>query len=350
MATTPGKKRSVWLAGAAAVLAVAACTGAPAPGPGNVTAAAAATAAAPETVVHGSGVEVPTSTAAGSFPATFIGISTGTRPISSRLAVYSAANGRVLKYLTAAAPGVGRFASLELSADGGTVVFGLFGGTCTAYIDTVPAGGGAERVLIPPAHGDIPFAASYSADGKYLIYGTVVPCPPPYRYPTMIHVRNLRTGHELAGPGALGWDAVFVNDDRQVVFVNDAGLTVLQLPSLRAGAYPAPRGCRYQGLAGTETELDALLQCGPGHELSVVAISPRTFTVTKTLIRLGSCLGGDTISLAPADPSAILAETYDACLSAAARATLGDNRIVKIRAGQAWLVTSGHDLPEAAFW
>jgi hypothetical protein len=45
-----------------------------------------------------------------------------------------------------------------------------------------------------------------------------------------------------------------------------------------------------QELAGTETEVDALLQCGRGHELNVVAISPRTFTVTRTLIRLGSCL------------------------------------------------------------
>ncbi len=55
--------------------------------------------------------------------------------------------------------------------------------------------------------------------------------------------------------------------------------------------------------------LDALLQCGPGHELSLVAISPRTFTVTRTLIRLGSCLGGETISLAPAttNPTHLLA-------------------------------------------
>jgi hypothetical protein len=326
MTTTPSKKRSLWLAGAVAVLAVAACT----------------TAAASTTAVHVSGAEVPASTAAGSFPATFIGVSAA----GSRLTVYSAANGRVLKYLTAAEPGVGRVSGLALSADGGTVAFGLFGGTCTAYIDTVPAGGGAERVLIPPAHGDIPFAPSYSADGKYLIYATVVPCTPPY--PTMIHVRNLRTGHELAGPGALGSGAVFVNDDRQVVFGNDAGLTVLQLPSLRARAYPAPRGCRYQGLAGTETELAGLLQCGARDALSVVAISPATFAVTRTLIRLGTCLGGS-ISVAVPDPSAILVETEGACLPPTAVPMV---RILKIRGAQASVVLSGSAsvMPTLAIW
>jgi hypothetical protein len=341
MASTPSKKRSLWLAGAVAVLAVAACTGAPASVPGNVTAAAATTAAASKTAVHVSGAEVPASTATGSFPATFIGISTG-----SRLAVYSAANGRVLKYLTAAEPGVGRLAGPELSADGGTVVFVLYGGTCTDYIDTVPVGGGAERVLIPPSHGDIPFAASYSADGKYLIYATVVPCSPPY--PKMIHVRNLRTGHELAGPGALGWDAVFVNDDRQVVFGNGAGLTVLQLPSLRARAYPAPRGCRYQGLAGTENEMAGLLQCGARDALSVVAISPATFTVTRTLIRLGTCLGGS-ISVATHDPSAILVETEGACLPPTAVPTV---RILEIRGAEASVVLSGSAslMPTSAIW
>jgi hypothetical protein len=341
MAATPSKKRSLWLAGAVAVLAVAACTGASAPVRGNVTAAAVTTATAPETAVHVSDAEVSASTAAGSFPATFIGISAG-----SRLAVYSAANGRVLKYLTAAEPGTGRLAGPELSADGGTVVFVLYGGTCTDSIDMVPAGGGAERVLIPPAHGDIPYAASYSADGKYLIYGTVVPCSPPY--PKMIHVRNLRTGHELVGPGALGWDAVFVNDDRQVVSGNDAGLTVLQLPSLRARAYPAPQGCRYQGLAGTETELIGLVQCGASDALSVVAISPATFAVTRTLIRLGTCLGGS-ISVAVHDPSAMLVETEGACLPPTA---VPMARILKIRGAEASVVLSGSasSMPISAIW
>jgi hypothetical protein len=328
MATTPSKKRSLWLAGAVAVLAVAAYTG----------------AATAETAVHVSGAEVPASTAAGSFPATFIGIST----VGSRLGVYSAANGRLLKYLTQASPGIGRVSSLELSADGGTVVFGIFGGTCTSYIDTVPADGGAQRVLIPPAHGAIPFGASYSADGKYLIYGTVVPCPPPTGDPTMVYVRNLRTGHELAGPGPLPEDAVFVNDDRQVVGVDGAGLTVLQLPSLRARAYPAPRGCRYQGLAGTETELDGLLQCGARDALSLVTISPATFAVTRTQIRLGTCLDGS-ISVALHDPSAILVETEGACLPPTAWPMF---RILKIRGAEVSVVLSGSTSvgPTSAIW
>jgi hypothetical protein len=175
----------------------------------------------------------------------------------------------------------------------------------------------------------------------------------------LLHIRDLGTGRELTGAGVLGdADAVFLDHDSEVVFdaamtgTGGTGLEVLRMPSMAVTAYPAPRGCRYQALAGTqtETELDALLQCGPGHELSAVAISPRTFTVTRTLIRLGSCRGGETISLAPADPSAMLAETYDACLSPTARATRGDYRIVKIRAGQAWRVTSGQDVPQAASW
>ncbi len=341
MATMPGKKRSLWLAGAVTVLAAAACTGAPAAVRANVTAAAAATAAAPVTAVHGSGAAGPAGTAAGSFPATFIGISA-----SWRLAVYSAANGRLLKYLTAAEPG-GPPEDPELSADGGTVVFVRFGGTCTGYLDTVPAAGGAERVLIPPTPaGGIPFAASYSADGTYLIYATVVPCSPPHA--KMIHLRNLRTGHELAGPGTLGWDAVFVNDDRQVVSGNDAGLTVLQLPSLRERAYPAPRGCRYQGLAGTETELAGLLQCGARDALSVVAISPATFAVTRTLIRLGTCLRGS-ISVAVHDPSAMLVETEGACLPPTAVPMV---RILKIRGAEASVVLSGpaSAMPTSAIW
>ena len=145
--------------------------------------------------------------------------------------------------------------------------------------------------------------------------------------------------------------SVFLDHDSEVVgrTGTGTGLEVLRMPSKAVTAYPAPRGCRYQPLAGTqtETELVAFLQCGPGDELSVVAVSPRTFTVTRTLIRLGSCLGGETISLAPADPSAMLAEIYDACLS---RVAPGGYTIVKIRDGRAWFVTSAQDMPQGASW
>jgi hypothetical protein len=296
-------------------------------------------------------------TAAG-FPADFTGDSWSVGS-SDVVAVYSAADGDLIRKLTVPMPGGGP-GGPRLSPDGRAVIFARGQGSCARTIDTVPFRGGREQVLVPmTGTGDnaiIPGDPSYSADGRYLIYDTV-PCGPSGH--ALLHIRDLGTGRELTGAGVLGdADAVFLDHDSEVVFdaamtgTGGTGLEVLRMPSMAVTAYPAPRGCRYQALAGTqtETELDALLQCGPGHELSAVAISPRTFTVTRTLIRLGSCRGGETISLAPADPSAMLAETYDACLSPTARATRGDYRIVKIRAGQAWRVTSGQDVPQAASW
>ena len=165
-----------------------------------------------------------------------------------------------------------------------------------------------------------------------------------------MHVRDLSTGDERTRSVTPGYTlSVFLDHDSEVVGRTGTGLEVLRMPSMAVTAYPAPRGCRYQPLAGTqaETELVAFLQCGPGDELSVVAVSPRTFTVTRTLIRLGSCLGGETISLAPADPSAMLAEIYDACLPPTAP---GGYTIVKIRDGHAWFVTSAQDMPQGASW
>ena len=275
------------------------------------------------------------------------------------VAVYSAADGHLIRTLTVPMPG-GGLGDPRLSPDGRTVTFSRGQGTCAQSIDTVPFRGGREQVLIPMtgtgSNGILPGDPSYSADGRYLIYDTV-PCNPSGH--ALLHIRDLGTGRELTRsgfPGVAG--SVFLDHDSEVVSAVPGpgagtgigtGLEVLRMPSMTMTAYPVPRGCRYQALAGTQTEtgLDALLQCGPGHELSVVAISPRTFTVTRTLIRLGSCLGGETISLAPADPPAMLAETYDACLPPTAR---GDYRIVKISAGQARRVTSGQDLPQSVSW
>ncbi len=316
--------------------------------------ATAPRAAPPATVM--TTAPAATSVTAAGFPADFVGVSSAATAVMAVVAVYSAADGRLIRTLTVPLAGGGPGGPL-LSPDGRTVIFSRGQGSCARTIDTVPFRGGREQVLVPMTgtgnSAVIPGGPSYSADGRYLIYDTV-PCGPSGH--ALLHIRDLSTGRELTRAGVLGdADSVFLDHDSEVVFdavmtgTGGTGLEVLRMPSMALTAYPAPRGCRYQALAGTETEtaLDALLQCGPGHELSVVAISPRTFTVTRTLIRLGSCLGGETISLAPADPSAMLAETYDACLSPNAR---GEYRIVKIRAGQAWRVTSGQDLPQAASW
>ena len=289
------------------------------------------------------------------FPADFTGVSWATTATMAVVAVYSATDGHLIRKLTVPMPG-GGLGDPRLSPDGRTVIFSRGQGSCAQTIDTVPFRGGREQVLVPMTgtgnNAIIPGDPSYSADGRYLIYDTV-PCGTSGH--ALLHIRDLGPGRELTRAGFLGdADSVFLDHDSEVVFDatmagTGTGLEVLRIPSMAGTSHPAPRGCRYQALAGTETEteLDALLQCGPSHELSVVAISPRTFTVTRTLIRLGSCLGGETISLAPADPSAMLAETYDACLSPTAR---GDYRIVKIRAGQAWRVTSGQDVPQVASW
>jgi hypothetical protein len=231
----------LWLAGPAAVLAVAACT----------------TAAAPKTAVRVSGAEVMAAgAAAGPFPATFIAISTGYT--GYRLAVYSAANGRLLRYLTAAEPG-----------------------------------GGA------------------------------------------------------GGPGLEG-AGVFTDNDRQVS-ASGSQAGVLRVPSLTGRAYAtAPRGCRYVSLAGTSTELFATPDCGARDALSVVALSPRTFTATRTLIRLGTCLYGS-ISAAVHDPSALLAETEGACLPPTA---VPKEQILEIRGAEATMVLSGSAsfMPMSAIW
>jgi hypothetical protein len=319
--------------------------------PAGLASPAAPTATASATAAATAGA------AAAGFPADFIGVSWATTPVLSVVAVYSATDGHLIRKLTVPAPGGGMGAPW-LSPDGRTVIFSRGQGSCAQTIDTVPFRGGREQVLIPMTgtgnNAVNPGDPSYSGDGRYLIYDTV-PCNPAEH--TLVHIRDLGTGRELTGDGFLGFTgSVFLDHDSEVVFdaisaefVAGTGLEVLRVPSMAVTAYPAPGGCRYQALAGTrtETELDALLQCGPGHELSVVAVSPRTFTVTRTLIRLGSCLGGQTLSLAPADPSAILAETYDACGSPAAR---GYYRILKIRDGRVWRVASGQEVPEAASW
>jgi len=300
-------------------------------------------AVAPHAAPPAATATTATSVTAAGFPADFAGVS----PDFGTVAVYSATDGHLIRTLTVPMPGGGP-GTPRLSPDGRTVIFSRGQGSCAQTIDTVPFRGGRELVLVPMAgignNATNPGDPSYSADGRYLIYDTV-PCGPSGH--ALLHIRDLSTGRELTGAGLLGYGgSVFLDHDSEVVSAGP-GLEVLRMPSMAVTTYPAPHGCQYQWLAGTETELDVMLQCGPGHALSIVAISPRTFTVTRTLIRLGSCLGGAGISLARADPSAILAETDDACLAPTAR---GEYRIVKIRDGHAWPVTSGQDVPSVGSW
>jgi hypothetical protein len=284
--------------------------------------------------------------ASGKTPATFIAVSPGS---PDRLAIYSGRTGRRIKFLTAPAPGGGVFEPV-LSANGKTVVFSRGRGTCGQSIDTVPAGGGRERVLIPlTGSGNaavIPGNASLSADGKYLIYGSF-PCDSAL---LKVHLRTLRTGHTVTGPGRMGWPAVFIDHDTRVVFVEAGRLALLRLPSMRVQFYRAPRDCVYQSLTGTTSQLSGMLQCGPRAALSVVAISTSKLDVSTTLARLGSCLGGQTISVAPHDPSAFLAETYSACSPPQPAAAI--LHIVKILNGKISVLLSGpsNRVPQSSVW
>ncbi len=285
--------------------------------------------------------------AAGRFPATFIGVAT-TAP-AARLAVFSAADGHRLRYLTTPQPGGGVFAP-ALSASGRTVAFERALGTCAGAIHTVPAAGGKERVLVPltspGGHDTLPFSPVYSSDGRYLLYSTTRCFPPFHR---RIHLRTLATGHELTRPGVVPSGAVFVSRDQRVVHVGTGGmLAVRPVPAFTTQPHAAPRGCRYQAVAGTETRLVAVLQCGARHRLSLVAISLRTFTIIRTLNRLGSCLGSTDLSLATGDPSAMLVETYNACQPPDSRQV----RILEIRGHTIRLVRSGRidKMPREVLW
>src|SRR5262249_12261553 len=157
-------------------------------------------------------------TAAVPLTASFVGL---TPPRSSpsaagRLAVYSTADGRRLRFLTAQK--VGGFNPV-ISADGRTVAFERGAGPCDQTIDTVPFDGGRVRVLIPRKskanRPRVPSSPAYSSDGRYLGYLTTGCSVSSH---DVIHVRNLSTGHELTGHGYLPERAVFVNSDRQIVF------------------------------------------------------------------------------------------------------------------------------------
>lgn len=274
--------------------------------------------------------------AASRFPATFIAIAA---VAPSRLAVYSAANGRRLKFLTTPRPGGGVSAPV-LSATGRTVAFERGLGSCRVQIDSVPANGGRERVLVPltstRTQRTVAVAPSFSNDGRYLLYDTFHCFGPAH---ARIHLRNLVTGHRLTSPRAVvPAGAVFINNNHQVAYAGfDGKLVVRQVPAFTMRVHAPPRNCRYQALAGTETRLVAALQCGTRRILRLVAVSLRTFTITRTLIRLGPCLASHDLSLATGRPTAILVETVNACQPA----ETAQARILKIRGHTTRLVRSG---------
>lgn len=319
-------------AGVAAVIALAACGGQAGQGHGSmrhhrirpVTVSAA---------VHG--------------PASFVGLtpSHGPRSAAGRLAVYSAANGRRLRFLTARKPGGGAYNPV-ISADGGTVAFERGLGPCAQAIDAVPAMGGRERVLIPMrfrgARPIVPSSPTYSADGRYFGYLTTE-CS--VSSGDVIHVRDLRTGRELTGRGYLPERAVFVNHDRQLVFADGGNLVIVAIPSFaRRTVRPRP-GCQYLLVAGTETRLAAAVECGRRHALSIAAVSTSTFTVTKTLFRLSRCPTCTDVSISATDPAAMLVATDNPCVPVPGAISVISGRTARlVRSGTAL------DLPYEIVW
>jgi Tol biopolymer transport system component len=326
-----------------AAFAVLAC-GASRPGAATgrliTTAPAAAPAAsAPASVPFVPGALSP-GAAAGAGPGhggTFVAVAP---TVPSSLAVYSASSGALERYLNPPLAGGGASAP-ELTDDGKLVVFEQAGGTCALSIDTVPVGGGTQQVLVrPTGRGNnvvIPASFAVSVAGSYLAYERL-PCSLPYT-PT-VYLMNLRTGNLVSGPRAVSSGAgfgAFTDDDRAVVFAAQR-LFVLELPSLRLRTYPVPRGCDYQVITTAATGLDGLLECGKRDSLSIVTISPRTFTVTRTVADLGSCVSGNSISAAGRDGSALLVETQQDCLPVGQTPRVS---IVQVLSGRVVPVVSG---------
>jgi len=280
-------------------------------------------------------------------PASFVGLTPPHSPPSAagRLALYSTANGKRLRFLTAQEPGHGAFNPV-VSPDGRTVAFERSTGSCAQTIDAVPIDGGRARVLIPMKFSGnrpiLPSSPAYSADGRYLAYLTTGCSVSSH---DVIHVRNLHTGRELTGHGYLPERSIFVNDNRRLVFVDGGALVVVRMPSFARHTVRPPRGCQYVLLAGTETKLVATVDCGRRHALSIVAISPSTFTMTRTLFRLSRCPTCTDISIAAAVPSPMLVATDNPCVSV-------PGAIYVIRGQTARLVRSGsaQKLPYEIVW
>jgi hypothetical protein len=302
---------------------------------------AAANSAAGSAAVRGSARSVSAARA----PTTFVAISAAA---PTRLARYSATTGRLLKFLTSPEPG-GGVGAPELSANGRTVVFARADGTCAYTIDTVPASGGAEQVLIPMtgsgATAAFPFGASLSPDGRYMLY-SLTPCADLGHH--TLYLRDLRTGRTIRlgrGP-QLMFPAAFFDHDRQAAY-NPFGigkLTIARLRPLQLRYHIPPRGCLYGPLAtpGTGKLLTAALDCGS--LVKVVDLSPSSLRVTRTVASVaGSCVRALSISVAQRDPHAVLLEVAG-CHNT--------ERILTISDGKTTVVRSGRELrmPQSPAW
>jgi hypothetical protein len=264
------------------------------------------------------------------------------------VAAYSASTGRRLKILVPHEPG-GGVLQLALAPRDRTIAFTAGNGTCGTVIESVASTGGPVHVLVAEGrqHGGTPASSpSYSADGRYFSYVTSY-CD---TQATFLHIRDLRTGKTRTRRISLTpFGLVFLRGDRvAVAAAGPAGLTAVSLPSLAARSYRAPSGCSYDQVAGTESRLIAALDCGRRHQLSVVSLSTRTFRVTGTVARLGSCLRADSLSLSGG--GAVLAEAVRGCNvrpTAIPRA-----EVVAIRGGHARTVLAGKitALPGDVVW
>jgi hypothetical protein len=349
-----GSRVTLLCAGLGLCLAISACAAQASADAGGKAAAHAALTVAK----HGGAPAVGRAPAPGRVPAVGRAPAPGREPAeffgtwlvpdqAVTVAAFSAATGRRLRILAPPEPGGGD-SGLALAPGGRTLAFAAGNGTCGSLIESVATAGGPVRVLVPdrPQHGGMPASApSYSADGRYLSYGTVY-CSGLTEH---LNLENLRTGMvrvQRTGFGQFG--LVFIRDDHLAVAAAGAHLAVASLPSLTVRTYPAPAGCSLDSVAGTESRLVATLDCGPRHLLSVVSLSTRTFRVTGTLARLGRCLQAGSISLAGDD--AVLVEATRGC---DVRPTaIPSAEIVAIRGGHARTILAGKidALPGDVVW
>ncbi len=232
---------------------------------------------------------------------------------ATALGAFSTATGHLERIIGPPEP-FGGAGQPALAAGGKTVAWVQGTHSCGSEIESASTRGGPITVVVPdgPQHGGTPaFAPSYSTDGRYFSYATLH-CD---NFATFLHIRDLRTGTSRVYSTHEGTSGlVFTDGDQRVVSIDKNGqLAVAALPSLATRTYPPPAGCRYYHVTGTETKLVVAMDCGKDLSLSLVTLSTATFHPVGTPLRLGRCKFPDSLSIAPPDPSALLAEVTLGC-------------------------------------